>query len=73
MELGQASFVITADKASIHGGEKGKTPAAQQCGLENRSTKVLKILGRRVVKGVSQQIMLKKKTLLLNSKIYNQN
>ena len=29
------------DKASIDGEEGGKTPAAQQCGLENRSTKVL--------------------------------
>ena len=28
------------DKASIDGVEGGKTPAAQQCGLENPSTKV---------------------------------
>jgi len=30
----------TTDKASIDGVKGGKTPAAQQCGLENPSTKV---------------------------------
>ena len=33
--------ILSTDKASIDGEEGGKTPAAQQCGLENRSTKVL--------------------------------
>ena len=31
----------STDKASIDGEEEGKTPAAQRCGLENRSAKVL--------------------------------
>ena len=40
MILDASDVSSITDKASIDGVEGGKTPAAQQCGLENPSTKV---------------------------------